>query len=217
MADIFVSKDTSTKKDQPVKKSTQEMDFLLPGETKIKPGRMLSSFVFHPKHADFFDRDPEEKVILILRKHPVTNLKWIVMGVILLIAPFVVSYVTNFSFLPFRFYLVSLLGWYMLSFAYVFENFLNWFFSVNIITDKRVIDVEFLNLVYRQVSDCEHRQIQDVTVKIGSVIRTIFNYGDILIQTAAEIPEIEFEAVPQPDRIDKILRQLRIMEESERA
>jgi hypothetical protein len=76
-----------------------------------------------------------------------------------------------------------------------------------------VIDVEFVNLVYRQVSDCEHRQIQDVTVKVGSAIRTIFNYGDILIQTAAEVPEIEFEAVPQPDRIDKILRQLRIMGE----
>jgi hypothetical protein len=120
MADIFVAKDPPVKKTSRHKKSKEEMDFLLPGETEIKPGHMLSAFVLHPKHADFFDRDPEEKVILILRRHPITNLKWIVFGTILLMVPFVASYVTNFSFLPFRFYLIGLLGWYMLCFKLVF-------------------------------------------------------------------------------------------------
>ena len=44
----------------------------------------------------------------------------------------------------------------------------------------------------------------------------MFNYGDVLIQTAAEIPEVEFEAVPMPDLVAKVLRELRIEEEVEK-
>jgi hypothetical protein len=55
-----------------------------------------------------------------------------------------------------------------------------------------------------------------VTVKMGGVIRTMFNYGDVIIQTAAEIPQIEFHAVPHPDRVAAILRELRVEEEREK-
>ena len=51
---------------------------------------------------------------------------------------------------------------------------------------------------------------------MSSAVRTTFNYGDIIIQTAAQIPKIEFEAVPQPDRVAKVLRDLRIEEEVEK-
>ena len=51
---------------------------------------------------------------------------------------------------------------------------------------------------------------------MGGVIRTIFNYGDVIIQTAAEIPQIDFEAVPNPDRVSRILRELRVEEEQEK-
>ena len=73
-----------------------------------------------------------------------------------------------------------------------------------------------MHLVYREITDANIDQIQDVTVEVGSAIRTTFNYGDIIIQTAAQIPKIEFEAVPQPDRVAKILRDLRIEEEVEK-
>ena len=100
--------------------------------------------------------------------------------------------------------------------AFVFEKFLSWYFHVNIITDERIIEVDFLHLVYREITDANIDQIQDVTVEVGSAIRTTFNYGDVIIQTAAQLPKIEFEAVPQPDRVAKVLRELRIEEEVEK-
>jgi membrane protein YdbS with pleckstrin-like domain len=51
---------------------------------------------------------------------------------------------------------------------------------------------------------------------MGGVIRTIFNYGDVLIQTASEVPRIEFQAVSRPDKVAKILRELRVEEEQEK-
>ena len=42
---------------------------------------------------------------------------------------------------------------------------------------------------------------------------TFFNYGDVLIQTAAEINQINFEKVPNPEKIIKLLKELRQTEE----
>ena len=55
-----------------------------------------------------------------------------------------------------------------------------------------------------------------MTVRLGGAVRAVFNYGDIIIQTAAEIPQIELQAVPKPDRVARILRELRVEEEQEK-
>jgi uncharacterized membrane protein YdbT with pleckstrin-like domain len=164
---------------------------------------------------DFINKDPQEKVVLLLRRHPITNIKWIVMVFILLLAPGFLSVIEVFEGLPSDYKFLIILVWYLLTFAFAFEKFLVWFFSVNIITDERVFDVDFSSLVYREMTDAEIDQIQDVTVQIGGGARTIFNFGDVLIQTAAEVPRIIFESVPEPDRVARVLRELRVEEEVE--
>jgi len=176
----------------------------------------LSAFIYCPRDANFVNKDPEEKIVLLLRKHPITNLGWILLGIIMLFAPGVLGNFPILDFLPDRFQFMAVLVWYLITVAYVFEKFLSWFFNVNIITDERIFDVDFVNLTYREMTDANIDQIQDVTVKMGSVIRTVFNYGDVQVQTAAEIPEIVFEAVPKPDEVAKILRELRVEEEEEK-
>ena len=57
--------------------------------------------------------------------------------------------------------------------------------------------------------------IQDVTVSQGGVSQTVFNYGTVLIQTAGEIPNIEFQLVPNPGLVLKVLQQMRGEEEQE--
>ncbi|OGM26883.1 hypothetical protein A3D00_05440 [Candidatus Woesebacteria bacterium RIFCSPHIGHO2_02_FULL_38_9] len=191
----------------------------MPDDVHNLPGHShnpLASYCYYPDKADFIEKDPEEKIVLIVRRHPITNVPWIILSVIMLFVPVVVTSFSFLSFLPIRFQIVGIVVWYLISVAFAFEKFLNWFFNVNIITDERVFDVDFVNLVYREITDANLDQIQDVTVKVGSVIRTIFNYGDISIQTAAEIPEIEFDAIPNPDLVAKILRELRVEEEQEK-
>ncbi len=50
--------------------------------------------------------------------------------------------------------------------------------------------------------------IQDVTDVTGGVIRTIVNYGDGFRQTAAEVSEFAFLAVPRPDKVAKVIQEL---------
>jgi uncharacterized membrane protein YdbT with pleckstrin-like domain len=179
-------------------------------------GHVLSAFRLHPERANFVNKDPEERVILLLRRHPVTNIGWIIISILMLIAPYFFKIFSSDFFLPDRYQFVSLIGWYLVTTAFVFEKFLSWFFNVNIVTDERIFDVNFVNLVYREMTDANIDLIQDVSVRMGSVVRTIFNYGDVFIQTASEVPRIIFEAVPNPDGVAKVLRELRVEEEVER-
>jgi membrane protein YdbS with pleckstrin-like domain len=176
----------------------------------------FAAFSYFPDKTDFLNRDAEEEIILLLRKHPFTNVKWILIALFMLIAPMFLTVFPYFDLLPVRFQIASILIWYLVTLAFVIEEFLSWFFHVNIITDERIIEVDFLNLLYRELTDANIDQIQDVTVKIGGALRTTFNYGDIQIQTAAEIPQIVFEAAPRPDAVAKILRELRVEEEIEK-
>jgi len=57
--------------------------------------------------------------------------------------------------------------------------------------------------------------IQDITYTVTGVAQTLFNFGTILIQTAAEIPEIRVDQAPNPELVAKILQQMRLEEEQE--
>lgn len=219
MPDIYVADDKKKMEEKPQMKKevkTPDLEELLKPKKSEMTRNPLAAFSFFPVHADFSNKDPEEKIILILRKHPITNFRWVMIAILMLLAPMVLRFIPLFDFLPVNFQLVGMMMWYLIVAAFVFEEFLGWFFNVYIITDERVFDVDFINLTYREVTDANIDQIQDVTVQVGSAIRTIFNYGHVLIQTAAEVPQIEFLDVPQPDRVARILRQLRVQEEQEK-
>jgi hypothetical protein len=98
---------------------------------------------------------------------------------------------------------------------FVFEKFLTWFFNLSIVTDERIVDVDFINITTKKISVADLDKIQDVTFTNNGVFGTIFNFGDVIVQTAAELPEFIFEAVPQPASVANILQRLRTEEKVE--
>lgn len=215
MPDIYINPEDA-KKPTPkkTKVSTKKMGFNInPEDRERLPGHThnpLSAYCYFPHNVGFATKEPDEKVILVVRRHIVTNVGWILLVILMVFAPLVLNYFPLLGFLPVKFQVVSLLFWYLLALVIAIQGFLSWFFSVNIITNKRVIDVDFENLIYRKITDAEIGNIEDATVKMGSVIRTLLDFGDVMIQTAAEVPQITFWAVPHPDKIDKILSDLRL-------
>jgi len=186
------------------------------GQKPEKTRNPLAAFCYYPKNVSFINKDPKEEVILLLRKHPITNVKWISSSILALLLPTSFPLFSFFTALPGPYQFVLVLIWYLMSSAYILEGFLTWFFNVNIITDERIIDVDFHNLIFREITDANVDQIQDVTVRVGGGLRTFFNFGNVIIQTAAQIPMIEFYDVPKPDQVASVLRTLRVEEEVEK-
>jgi len=221
MPDIFVAKKKPTET-KPVVKKVRKKSKTKRGfeptvlDTLESTGKVTAAFCFKPKKIKFETRQRGEKVILLLRKHPITNLKWVILTVLLVLAPLSLNSFPLINFLPNNFQTIAILGWYLVTVAFALENFLTWFFNVHIITDERIVDIDFYNLIYKEVSDANIDKIQDVTYKMGGVARTVFNYGDVIIQTASEVPNLEAIAIPKPALVAKILQDLRIEEEVEK-
>jgi len=218
MPDIFISQDKK-KPEKKVKKSTpveKEVREIL-GKTLIKKDKksMIASYLRNPRGVDFEIKEKEEKIELLLRMHPITNIKWILVSIIMVFVPIVLKTFPILDFLPGNYRFIAILGWYLIVTSYVLENLLTWYFNVYIITDERIIDVDFYNLIYKEISTAEIERIQDVSYTMGGVFRTLFNYGDVFIQTAAEKPNFEFLAVPKPDKVVKLLQDLMIQEKQE--
>lgn len=221
MPDVFISQGQEENQDKPQEASpiipeaapkTEAQKMKIPGHTHSR----LSAFSLYPEDVDFETKESDEKIILLLRRHIVTNVGWILVTLLLIFVPGILGTFGLFSLLPRGFDLIITLAWYLFTFVYVIENFLNWYFNVYFVTDIRVIDVDFFNLIYKQVSDAHIDKIQDVTYSMGGVTRTLFNYGDVFIQTAAEVSEFRFEAVPNPDKVARILQDLIRKEEEKR-
>lgn len=175
---------------------------------------LTNSMLEKPENTNFEGEDGDEEILYVLRRAAVTNLGWIVTGIILLLAPLVFnSYiiVVNKQFphliTPTLAFIINGF-WYIFSLGYIFERFINWFFNVYIISNKRVVDMDFNYLLRRNISEAPLRNIEDVTYTVSGTLPTVFNYGDISIQTAAEKREIEFESVYDPGRVQDILSDL---------
>jgi hypothetical protein len=224
MADIYVSpakKPPAKKASQPVKpmaaaksdqakKIRREVYHLL-----RKASAPAAAFVARPRDILFETQIEKEEIILLLRRHPITNLSWILIAILMSLAPFLLRFFPFFEFMPARFQFIGILMWYLLVIAFVLEQFLGWYFNVYIITDERLVDVDFISLIYKEISDAAIDKIQDVSFKMGGILGTMFNYGTVYIQTAAERPKFEFEDVPDPALVSKVLEKLRMEEQQE--
>lgn len=199
MPDIFVAP----------KEEKQEKKPLI--EPKISPtnqeqkGGSLAAFISYPDNVRFDTQSEEEEIILLLRKHWITNLFWLTTTLILIFFPPVVFPVLALrqilpTILP-NFGLVLLAFWYLITFGFALVNFISWYFNVYIVTNERIIDVDFYNLLYRKLSSARIARVQDVTYKLGGVVRSLFDFGDVFIQTAGTEANFEFEAVPQPESV----------------
>ncbi len=100
--------------------------------------------------------------------------------------------------------------WYLFVFGFAFYKFIFWYFNVYLLTNERIVDIDFRGLLHKETSYAKLNQIQDVSPKIIGFFGTFFHYGNVFIQTAAERPEFEFHNVEKPDLVaQEILEQVR--------
>lgn len=170
----------------------------------------LGSFVAQPRSINFQGQHKKEKIILLVRKHWILNLPWMLSAGMLAIFPLALTQTNILSLIPLDVFNAALLIWYLLIMAIIIEGFLTWLFNVGIITNERVLDIDFSSLLFQRTSDAQINKIQDVTVETGGFLRTILGFGSIYIQTAGEKQEIEFTDIPSPQVIATILKKLRL-------
>ena len=173
---------------------------------------MQSETVTSPKPVCVFESQAEDEgLILMLRSHPITNVPWILVVIALALIPIlainfgILSDVARMFTIPTKSFFGVFLIWYLFVFVVALQSFLVWYFNLYFLTDRRIVDIDFYQLLYKKISSAQLSRIEDITSTMGGVAQVVFNYGDITIQTAGEVPEFEFHRVADPGGVRKII------------
>ncbi|MEK7161996.1 MAG: PH domain-containing protein [Patescibacteria group bacterium] len=90
----------------------------------------------------------------------------------------------------------------------LFLIFVFYYLNIQIITNIRIVDIDQVGLFSHTISELHIDKIEDVTSNTNGILGTIFNYGDIYVQTAGTVERFEFDNVPNPADIEKLILDL---------
>jgi len=173
----------------------------------------LTAYIANPKDIHFETQDKDEEVILFLRQHIIVLIPKIILGFFLLFVPTVLFPILSVSFqdiieIPTGYMIIGVLFWYLATVGYLLTVFIHWYFNIFIVTNERIIDIDFLYLLYKKFAETRIEKVQDISLRTGGIMATMFNYGDVLIQTASELPNFVFEKVPKPSEVVDVISDL---------
>jgi hypothetical protein len=158
----------------------------------------------------FVNQGSEEEIVLFLRQHFATNLSWIIPSFIAIFIPpliwllFAVLTI-DFIAVPAGILTVIILFYYLILIGYIFTSFLYWFFNIGIVTQKRMVDIDYSNILHKNIASVQLSEVVDTEFTQKGLFQSIFNYGDILIQTEGIKPNFDFRASPKPAHATDII------------
>lgn len=165
-------------------------------------------------HKLFESQLDTEKIYLVVREHPVLLFVRLAVLAFLLIVGIIAHVVIPglletvitpngqlaLSLLFYVYYLVLLLGC-LLVFSF-------YYLSLQIITDMRMVDVDQAGLFRRKVTEIQIENVEEVTSTAHGLLSTMFNFGNVLVQTSSAQNEFQFENVARPEQIKKLVLDL---------
>ena len=177
-----------------------------------------------PPKTKFEAQHEKEEILLLMRRHPITNLWWMASIAMLFGVPLFWSEFPLVANVTAPVQLALAIFWYLGLAFFAIQNLLLWFYNVYIVTDERIIDVDFFGLLYKNVNATQIQKIEDVSYSQVGMMASVFNFGNVVIQTAAEQRSDDtneegsaftFGAVSNPDRVVKVISELMEQEEKE--
>lgn len=161
----------------------------------------------------FPGRQPDEKIIMVIRKHPIVYVRIVVVFILVTTLPlsFFLTFwldlfpISNPQAVGLAGYLGAVLfllyGLMFLMIAILDEEF-----DLFILTDQRLIDITQVSFLKRTVATTPLGQIQDTTSNIQGILGTIMNYGRIDVKTAAGTAStFNMDHVNDPSMVSRVI------------
>lgn len=178
---------------------------------------LYGGVVVRPKRAAFGTQNKGEKIFVLIRQHWIVNFGWIFRTSVYLVLPIFLYIVLPFfveiigitiSGVPARIWAVILLGYYSVILTSAFMNFVDWYYDIFIVTNERIIDLEFSPTIGYKIVEAALVNIQDVKEESREFWGTIFNFGDLKAKTSSDRGVLMLERIPNPTQVRDIVSDL---------
>ncbi len=167
------------------------------------------------------NKRPDEKVVLFLRRQWFAWAFIVVAAVFMLAVPAVIAaffwdrvdvWLAHPTLGP---AIVVLASMYVLSvWLLSFLEFTDYYLDTWVITTHRVINIEQKGLFNRVASELHLAAVQDVTSDVKGMVHTFFDYGHVLVQTAAEHTQFVFKDIDHPEKVKEVI--IKLVEEDKK-
>ena len=155
-----------------------------------------------------FKQKGYEKVEYIVRRHWITFLPIIIFFIVLLALPlglyWLILNTLNEVLQNPIYYTAGVLFtsiYYLSVVLFFYTYFVAFHLDLWIVTNDRLLDVQQKTLFARTVSEVDLYQIQDASSEVHGIFPSLFNYGNIILQTASAVPKFTFRNVPNPNEL----------------
>lgn len=152
--------------------------------------------------------DPSEKVIIKVHEHWLLFLGPALQCLLIAFAPFLlyagISVLNGISIVFPDTRIVQFLAvwWLLVSWCALVVVWTNYYLDIWILTDKRIINVRQIGLFDRTTATWDLHRIQEITVHSENIVQTLFNFGELQIQTAGPTDEYaRVRGIPNPEGV----------------
>lgn len=155
----------------------------------------------------FDDQFDDEEVLFVFRKHPVVMRKGLVIASLAILLPVLVIGALTFlkpdSPPSVTAFFASLFIGFALAFIVYLPTWIAWYYSIFIVTDKRLIQITRRGLFHKTVVDMNLTQIQSMNYQISGIQETLLKFGTIMIQTY--MGDLVIHEVHHPEKVQKTI------------
>lgn len=160
-----------------------------------------------------FELQPDEQILIKTRKHWVILLRDLSGTIAIGVAPFVLlGILTLPGILPLdsRIFLHVLafieIAWVLLVWLALFALWTNYYLDLWIVTNRRVVNVDQINLFRRAITTWQFENIQEITTETQNPLQSFLDYGLIYIRTASPTDKnARMEGIPSPEKISSLM------------
>ncbi len=153
-----------------------------------------------------FELQGGERVVLFCRRHWVylyTKLTGIVLALIVPTAAllWLVHITAGLGGTVGKVALVVALVWVVF---WAIRGYFTWYRYQNdvwIVTDQRIVDSTKFNWIKQRMASADLVDVEDINVVREGLFATMFNYGDLRVQTAGEIGNFVLGGIPAPSKV----------------
>jgi uncharacterized membrane protein YdbT with pleckstrin-like domain len=169
-----------------------------------------------PKNKHNFPGQHEsEEVVLVIRKHIITLLPYALNIMLMCLLPIIFYVFVIPNVLPVfleepynRLFILLSIIYYGFVWIIIFTIWADYYLDIWIVTNERILDIEQIGFFNRVVSELDLKRIQDITSGVYGMIPTMFGFGNIHIQTAAEEGKFDLKSVPHPVTVRRQITKL---------
>lgn len=148
-----------------------------------------------------FNLQPNERLLKIHRQAEIVLIKPVLAVFILIYAPwaFLIKYDLHVRFNR------ILLFWTAVVIIYALYKYVLWLTNVYIITDRRLIAVNYKSLVHKIVLETPIDRIHNISSETKGLIKSMLKIGDVIIQVASLTQPMILKNLKHPEEIKDFL------------